>query len=344
MSRIKSHNIQLGESFVVPIEESAHRKKIQEAIEKEKEIILQGEKKAQEIVEQAQIQGQQIIEDAKNQALSEVDAITQQAYQEGFEAGRQEGLENITHELQDKIISVNDFTKSNFDIKNNIVKSAYSDIIKLVVEIAHKVCSKSLELDDKILKEITQNAIQTLKDKENITIIVNPEMAEKIYEISNELKEKIPQLESIKIIEDNSVSPDGTIVESPLSRVDSRVRSQINEIAEKLMGKLNSTPLENEEERAKREEEKIKSKKQNSLCHCEEQSDEVIQEENTSTLQSFSSSTEENIEAVVAPVEEDLQISAEKELQGGLDDSSDLADEEVQDQIDAIPIEEVEES
>lgn len=242
MTRIKAHNIQLEGSFTVPIEESSHNKKIQEALEKEKEIVIQGERKAQEIIEHAQIQAEKIIEDAKNQALSEVDAITQKAHQEGFEAGRQEGLENITNELQDKIIAVNDFAKSNFEIKGNIIKSAQLDIINLLIEIAQKVCSKSLELDDNILKEITKNAIQALKDKENITIIVNPEMAEKIYAVSDELKEQIPQLSSIKIVEDSSVSPDGTIVESPLSRVDCRVKSQINEISDKLMAKLNSTP------------------------------------------------------------------------------------------------------
>lgn len=248
MTRIKSNNIQLGSSFIVPIEQSVHNIKIQEALEKEKEIIIKSEQKAQELIEQAQAQAQEIIESAKNQALSEVDAITENAHQEGFEAGRQEGLENITQELQDKIIAINDFAKSEFEIKKNIIKSAHLDIIKLIIEISQKVCSKSLELDDNILKEITKNAIQALKEKENITIIINPMMAEKIYAISDELKEKIPQLSSIKIIEDNSVSPDGTIVESPLSRVDCRVKSQINEIADKLMAKLDSTPSEELEE------------------------------------------------------------------------------------------------
>lgn len=242
MTRIKSDNVQLGGSFVVPIEQSLHSKKIEEALQKEKDIIERAEQKAQEIIEQAQTEGQRIIEESTAQALSEVDAITQKAHDEGFEAGRQEGYDDITKELQDKIIAVNDFTKCNFDIKGNIIKSAHLDIIQLVIQIAKKVCSKSLELDDNILKEITQNAIHTLKDKENITITINPEMAEKIYAISDELKENIPQLSSIKIVEDSSVSPDGTIVESPLSRVDSRVISQINEIAEKLMAKLDSTP------------------------------------------------------------------------------------------------------
>lgn len=251
MSRIKGGNVQLGGSFVVPIEQSAHNKKIQEALDKEKEIILQAEQKAQEIIDNSTAQGQQIIEEAKNQALSEVDIIKQNAYNEGFEAGRQEGLQDIRKELKDKILAVDDFTTSNFDIKHNIIKSAYADIISLIIEISHKICSKSLELDDNILKELTLSAIQALKDKEEITIIVNPEMAQKIYAVSDELKELVPQLESIKIIEDASVSPDGTIVESPMSRVDSRIKSQINEIADKLMAKLDSTP--NDEPRPKRE-------------------------------------------------------------------------------------------
>ena len=251
MTRINRNNIQLGDSFVVSIEDCGHKAKIQAALEKEQEIILHGEQRAQEIIEQANLQAQQIIVSAEQEALSKVDSITQQAHNEGFEAGRVEGLESITQELQDKIIAVNDFAQSNFDIKNNIIKSAHLDIIRLIVEIAQKVCSTSFELDDNILKEITLQAIKSLKDKEDITIIVHPEMAQKIYAISDEFKAQIPQLSSIKIVEDASVSPDGTIVESPMSRVDSRVKSQINEIADKLMAKLDSTPIEGKGEREK---------------------------------------------------------------------------------------------
>lgn len=247
MTRIKSNNVQFGNSFVVSTEQTSSAAKIKEALSKEQQIILEGQKKAQELIEAAQLQTHQMVEDAKNKALAEVDNIVEQARQEGFGKGREEGLQSITEELQEKILAVDNFAQSSFEIKKSIIKSAHLDIIKLVMEISEKVCNKSLELDEKILTEITLQAIQSLKDKENITIIVNPLMAERIYAVSDELKEKIPQLASIKVIEDASVSPDGTIVESPLSRVDCRIKSQINEITDKLMEKLNSTQIKETE-------------------------------------------------------------------------------------------------
>lgn len=244
MTRIKSNNVHVGGSFVVPIEQSVHAAKIKEALGKEQEIIANGEQKARELIESATIEAQDIIQHAQAQAMAEVDGIKEQGFKEGFEAGFIEGNLKIVEEMQEKLLAVDIFAQSDFEIKKAIIKSAHLDIINLVIEISRKVCSKSLELDESILKELTLSAIQALKDKESINIIINPEMAEKIYSISDELKEKIPQLTSIKIIEDTSVSPDGTIVESPLSRVDSRISSQINELCEKLMERLNSTPDE----------------------------------------------------------------------------------------------------
>ena len=87
-----------------------------------------------------------------------------------------------------------------------------------------------------------------MKDKESITITIHPDLAEKIYSISEELKVDIPKLEHIKVIEDINVSPDGTIVETPLSRVDCRLQTQLNQIAEKLMETHYSAIEENEEE------------------------------------------------------------------------------------------------
>ena len=43
------------------------------------------------------------------------------------------------------------------------------------------------------------------------------------------------KIQTIKILEDNSVSPDGVIVETLNTRLDSRISAQIAEIAQKML-------------------------------------------------------------------------------------------------------------
>jgi flagellar assembly protein FliH len=236
LSRIKSDNVQIGSDFLVPLAEN----NVHEETPEEKALVLSAEEKAKLIIEEARNQAAELIEEAKVQAKEEVAQMAEAGRKAGFEAGQQQGLKDITSKLTDKIVAVNDFASGCFEVKDAIIKSSHLDMVNLVIQIARKICSKELEINEDVLKELTLNAIHSLKDKEQISIIVNPDMAEKIYAISDELKEKIPQLSSIKIIEDMSVSPDGVIVESPLSRVDSRVSSQINKIADGLFNKLNS--------------------------------------------------------------------------------------------------------
>ena len=122
---------------------------------------------------------------------------------------------------------------SSFDIKKNIIDSASRDIIDLVAAIADKVCHQ--KFNDEVLHQITLDAIKKLNDKENITIIVNPKLTENINNLVPDFKEEIPKLKSLKILEDNSLSADGVIVETPDIRLDSRVSSQITEIAQKML-------------------------------------------------------------------------------------------------------------
>lgn len=262
LTRIKGSNVQIGSSFVLPLEtnqlkdiEIRIKKMLADANAQKELLINEGAQKAKElveeakqIIEQAQIESEKLIETAKNQAQEESDAIREQARQEGYDAGNKQGYEDGTRSLEEKVKAVDIFSKSQFDIKHNIIKSAELDIVDLVIAIAKKVCKKTLDDDINVLKTITEDAIKQLKDKESITITIHPDLAEKIYSISEELKVDIPKLEHIKVIEDINVSPDGTIVETPLSRVDCRLQTQLNQIAEKLMETHYSAIEENEEE------------------------------------------------------------------------------------------------
>ena len=239
-NRIKSNDIQIGNNYVLPIEQTkvtAQQAKVRQIIEetdaKAQQIIEGAENKSNIIVQTANTEAQRIIEDARKKAEKEYESIKQQAYQEGFAKGEQDGFEKFQNDASEALKSLDTLATSTFDMKKNIIDSASIDILELVTAIADKVCH--IKLDSKILYQITLDAIKKLDDKENITIIVNPILVENIRKLSENFKKEIVNLQSVKIIEDNSVSPDGVIVETLNTRLDSRISTQIAEIAEKML-------------------------------------------------------------------------------------------------------------
>ena len=244
-NRIKSDEIQIGSSYVLPIEQSnvtlsqAKVKKIFEETDlKAQQIINSAENQSSTIIQTANNEAQRIIEEAKLKAQQEYENIKQQGYNDGFAKGEQDGLAKFQNDSKEALKSLETLASSQFDIKKNIIDSASIDILELVTAIADKICH--IKFDSKVLYKITLDAIKLLNDKENITIIVNPLLVDNINAISGDFKEEFSKLQSIKIIEDSSVSPDGVIVETMSTRLDSRISVQIAQIAQNMLTGANN--------------------------------------------------------------------------------------------------------
>jgi len=239
-NRIKSHEIQIGNNYVLPIEQS--KVTVQQA--KVNQIIAETDAKAQQILRSAEDQSNiivgaanseaaRILEDARKKAQQEYEQIKKQGYDEGFAKGEQDGFAKFQNDAIESLKSLETLASSSFDMKKNIIDSASMDIVELVTTIADKVCH--VKFDKKILYKITMDAIRQLNDKENITIIVNPQLVENINSLTEQFKQEVPNLKSIKIVQDNAVSPDGVIVETLSSRLDSRISAQIAEISQRMI-------------------------------------------------------------------------------------------------------------
>lgn len=239
-NRIKSDEIQIGDNYVLPIEQSnvtrqqaKVKKIIEETDARAQKIIDTAESKSQIIIQTANTEAARIIEDARKKGEKEYEKVKNQAYDEGFTKGQEDGLEKFKSDSIEALKALDTLSSSSFNIKKNIIDSATLDIVELVSAIADKVCH--IKFDEEVLHKITLDAIKQLNDKENITIIVNPELVNIIHELSEKFKEEIPKLQTIKILEDSSVSTDGVIVETLNTRLDSRISAQISEIAQNML-------------------------------------------------------------------------------------------------------------
>lgn len=239
-NRIKSGEIQVGDSFVLPIEQTRvtrQQAKVQQIIEetdaKAQQILNNAENRSQVVIQAANTEAETIIQNAKKRAEQEYEQIKQQAYEEGFKKGEQDGLYKFQNDAAEGLKSLDTLASSSYELKKNIIDSASRDIVELVSAIADKVCHQ--KFDDEVLYKITVDAIKQLNDKENISIIVNPLLVDRINALSPDFRAEFPKLDTLKILEDISLSADGVIVETPDTRLDSRVSVQIAEIAEKFL-------------------------------------------------------------------------------------------------------------
>jgi len=239
-NRIKSDNIQIGNNYVLPIEQSnvtlqqAKVKKIIEETDAKAQLIINtAETQSEQIIQRANTEAERILSEAQQKAQKEYDSILQQGYNKGFVKGEEDGLKKFQNDANEALKSLETLASASFDTKKNIIDSASLDIVELVSAIADKVCHT--KFDSEILYKITLDAIKQLNEKENITIIVNPILVDNISSLVENFKNDIRKLESIKIVEDNSISPDGVIVETLKTRLDSRISTQISEIAVKML-------------------------------------------------------------------------------------------------------------
>jgi len=238
--RIVGKDIKIGESFVLPIEQSkvtlseAKVKKIlADTDAKAQQIVDNADNKSQIIIETANTEATRIIEEARKKAEEEYESIKQKAYEEGFAKGEEDGLAKFNKDAEEGLQALETLAKSSFDMKNNIIDSASRDIVEIVSVIADKVCH--VKFNPQVLYQITLDAIKLLNDKENITIIVSPKLVEYVQKMVPNFKSSIQNLQSLKIVEDASLSPDGVIVETPATRLDSRISSQISELTQKML-------------------------------------------------------------------------------------------------------------
>lgn len=245
LSRIESSNVQLGNSYVLDNTNKEKREKIQENI-----LMGNAQKKAEEIINNAKIEAEQIIQTATQQSQDllqqsndAIDQTKEAGYQAGYDAGFQEGYAKIHEDLTNQIKSMDTLAQSAFKVKKEIISASEKEILQLTTVIAEKIIKQQLEIQPKTILNIINAAINALKDKEEVSIIVNPQLTQYLYEYSEDLKQTIKGLKSIKILEDKTIPPDGIIVESSENRIDARLETQITEIVKQLLIEAEENPI-----------------------------------------------------------------------------------------------------
>lgn len=163
-----------------------------------------------------------------------LEEIQQQAYEEGFELGRREGLEKGAALIKEKAGRVegilNLLARPLHQLDDEVVKEATD----LALTIARHVIRRELRTDPRQVIAVVQRAAAILPiASRTIRLFLNPADAATIRENLSSLE---GEQSAWQIVEDPALGCGGCRIETENSRVDASIERQIAAIAVELLG------------------------------------------------------------------------------------------------------------
>jgi len=168
-----------------------------------------------------------IIDEAKKKAS----LIESEAYKKGFAQGEKDGLEMGTKKVEKILDRIHGTLQDIVGYGQEFAKRYEKEILHLICAIAEKVVRGAVNVDNQIVRETILEAFSLAADRSEVTVKINPEEVEYVKEIRPEFFDRISELKSITIESDPSITRGGCFMETAFGKVDARLETQLEKIA-----------------------------------------------------------------------------------------------------------------
>jgi flagellar assembly protein FliH len=227
--------------------ELAGGEKANSALSSEANILIrEAEAQAQSIIQEARSKAQAIETAAderikqwwieNKQQLEEMAlAAKEEGFQAGFASGQQEAAAKVEQDYRDKLAQAADILQQAYEQKEAIISEAEPFLLELSTVIASQIIKQELaDYPDKFIELIKQHILR-FKEKEHITICVNPDDFPFIQSQRSHLVSVVNGETEIKIIPDYSVTAKGCVIRTEYGSIDARIDTQMEEIKQALL-------------------------------------------------------------------------------------------------------------
>lgn len=164
-------------------------------------------------------------EEEKKRKEEELENITKESYQKGWDEALEKSRDDISLISQSMNKAIDDLKQERDDFWGRCEEG----IIKLAFAIAKKAIYEDIsQSNGKIIEKVVSDAIGRVKDKNILSVYVNPDDAEKLKAMDTSGSSKAG--ETYEIVNDDKISRGGCKVVTDCGGVDAMVESRWNEI------------------------------------------------------------------------------------------------------------------
>jgi flagellar assembly protein FliH len=207
------------------------------------------EERANELLEASRNEAQQILAAAREKALQIVelegiqqrDAFRQQAYEEGFQAGLQEGYLQISQEAADKVRMAELIVQKAFEAEALVIKKQQAHYVALLEHILKLVLLQELETKPEHMIALIEKAAEQIQYTGTAKIIVHPETLQTLKSYSAETMAALSELHHIRFHPDAGCSPYELYLETVECAFNISAQNQAEIYLKAVSGKLDFT-------------------------------------------------------------------------------------------------------
>lgn len=212
------------------VEEGKNRafQMIQESKEKIKAEEDQGRAKAAQVEDRAKLEAERMIKEAE----MKVNEIEHEAYQKGYDAGREVGFKKGQSEVRRLIDRLGTIVGKAIDIREDIIQASEKQMVEMILIISRKVIKDEIIERKEIVLNNIREALKRIKDRDRVDIRVNFADLEITTAHKDELIKLMESLRKVNIYEDSRIDRGGVIIETDVGAIDARISTQLKEIEE----------------------------------------------------------------------------------------------------------------
>ena len=197
----------------------------------------------EETVEAASIveRARERADDLVRQAALAAATIEQEAYAQGFTAGRREGTAAARADLAQALALVQRVAGEAKAMRDRLYEAAEREIVELVIASTEAVIGDHLATDPELVHETVRRALARAGSQNIMRVRVSRDERERV---AARLTEEHGEVLPFQVIADGAVRVGGCLVDTQAGRVDARLDVQMSEIARLLREALPEASLD----------------------------------------------------------------------------------------------------
>ena len=190
--------------------------------------------------EQYQQEQLAMLEQLKKQWEEEKLVLEQNAYNQGFQQGYDEGMGKAQVDMQDSFSLANQVIEDSRVMAQNYIEEQEQVILDLALTASERIIGISLERDDEVYLSIVKRGLKEAREMKEIKIYVSPTYHRLISQHRNELVEMFPNDVPLLVFVEDELDETQCFIETNHGRIVVSIDEQLSELRIKLNEILDS--------------------------------------------------------------------------------------------------------